>query len=656
MSYLKPVRFAFTGDKKVAQKYLREARRVVYILLERLPKDPLPAGRKKVKLHGGVTVEVVIAGLDVTAIIHAPAPEEKLPRTFDDFVVFPRNAANPDGVYEYPEEILRPPSGKTGWRTFFYDLSHPLYEGFAGAKGTYKNDYKAMPLFPDGIRHAGNIDWRGKDGERLSWYGPENRYWYDTWRQPSAQYGRFVFNLGQVLLDVDQYCTDNSVDFADRLVVGACLREHDDGLYLYAMMTDMPDLSVPPYDIPAFTVYFSESYPLYSVSFTLRRFKLLRDDDPLNTEAQKYSVIDGSAQDLWSASAWRACNPWVFNLEGTKMTTFALGTSPVFTFSTANSDTLAGPPPDEMDRIDVDLTDPFAITFTVTNPSMPAGGGAAAMAIDYNDDGQEIEVALTREPFRGSAHALVLLVGGVKVPLWFKEPSPGYASMNTRRSIVWMDARAQFVVVDEYQIKESTPGIPSGPYVETLYTVIFFQGQEVARTAYSTTGGASGGFDLNIGALDSCAAVPVAPLAWMWMLSAVVSLGTMRASVLGNVFSQRIPYVASETFGQFGARSAVGSPSNPIDALCTEGLSNQPQDVHGRRFAGAAAARDGIIAMSIRLKGLNADPVDPDTSAFYVTGSSLTTVTGLGGTSARYHLIWLLGQPIGGKELPIARP
>jgi hypothetical protein len=653
VSYLKPVRFAFTGDKKVAQKYLREARRVVYILLERLPKDPLPAGRKKVKLHGDVTVEVIIAGLDVTAIIHAPPPKEKLPRTFDDFVVFPRNAANHDGVYEFPEEILRPPGDKTPWRTFFYDMAHPVYEDFAGSKGTYKNDYKAMPLFPDGIRHAGNIDWRGPDGERLSWYGPENRYWYDTYRQPSAQYGKFVFNLGQALLDVDLYCTENAVDFAHRLVVGACIREHDDGRWLYVMMTDMPDLDIPPYDIPSYTVYFSESYPQYTVNFTLRRFKLVKDE--LTTEAQKYSVVDGTAQDLWAASAWRACNPWVFNREGTKMTTFALGSPPLFTFSTSNSDTLAGPPPETMDRIDVDLTDPLSITFATTAPSMPAGGGPATMALDYDDEGQPIEIALTREPFMGSPHALLLLVGTTKLPLWYKEPSPGYDSMNTRRAIVWMDARAQFVVVDEYRLRTSTPGIPSGPYTETMSTVIFFQGQEVARMEYSTTGGPSGGFDLNIGALESCASVAVAPLAWVWMLSGVASIGVMRASVLGLVFSQRIPYVVSETFGQFGARSAVGSPSNAISASCTEGLSNQLQDLHGRRFATGAAARDGIIVLSTRLKGLIADPVSPDTSAFYVTGNSLPTLAGVSGTSARYHLIWLLGQPIGGEELPIAR-
>src|SRR5690606_33738713 len=99
------------------------------------------------------------------------------------------------------------------------------YETFSGRKGTYG------ARFPEGVRYAGNVDWRGKDGERVSWYGPERRYWAAPYLSLHSQYGRFVFILGHKLLDLQEYD-----GFPEPFVMGACIV----GTHLYVVQADLP--------------------------------------------------------------------------------------------------------------------------------------------------------------------------------------------------------------------------------------------------------------------------------------------------------------------------------------------------------------------------------------------------------------------------------
>src|SRR5690606_35861489 len=131
---------------------------------------------------------------DIPRITITPAPPQPSippPIVRDDFVVWARTGALPDGIDEdRPQQILRP-----AWTTFFDNADVEGYEDFTGDKGTYGG------MFPQGLLLAGNIDWLSPiTGERISWYGPSSRYWYDDWRLPRAQYGKHVFHLGQVLL------------------------------------------------------------------------------------------------------------------------------------------------------------------------------------------------------------------------------------------------------------------------------------------------------------------------------------------------------------------------------------------------------------------------------------------------------------------------
>lgn len=650
MAYNQPVRFFYDGDKVVAARYVREARRLIANMLALLP-PTTPAGRRIFRYPEGVSIEIIIADQQVTTIIRTTPPVRKLQRLFDDFVVTPRSSVWPDGTdADHPQMILRAPQADgESWRTFFYDQTNPLYAGFAGPKGTYKNNPTGQPLFPDGIVHAGNVDWRGQNGERISWYGPDSRYLFDIYRQPSDQYGRFVFNLGQVLFDVDKYCIDNTVDWYARLVVGACLREHDDETWLYMMMAEMPDLSIPTRTVGPQEVYFSESYPMYDVDYRLRRVRLQRA--PLTTKAMKWSAVDGSAEEVWSYSVARGCNPWVFSTDGTKMTTFALPISPVFLFNDNLSTELGNVPPAQQDRIDVDVSNPSAPNASTTHPSMAPGASSAVTAVDYTDGGDLIEVSLRRAPLSLSPHGLSLMMGSVAYPLWYSEPpAAGFTSRAVRRRIVWLDARAQFMVCEELLYN-----IGSGVYRFEYATVVMHRGEVVSRRVSTVDAGSGSAEDDAIGVLEGCKDVSVAPLAMLWMLRANIFSTTVRASIDGLMVAQMLqPFVPSATFGQFGARSNSVGPSTAVSSFARSGFSNSLTDIHGHRQSFGAAATEGKLLYSGWFD--DGQVSVKNQSVAYATGGSLAALTGVGESNSRYHPIWLLGQPIGGDRPPIATP
>lgn len=61
-------------------------------------------------------------------------------------------------------------------------------------------------LFPDGLNRAGNVDWHGKGGWVLSWYGPRTRY-----LDASFQLQPWVFFKGRELVDARDYIDTDAV-------------------------------------------------------------------------------------------------------------------------------------------------------------------------------------------------------------------------------------------------------------------------------------------------------------------------------------------------------------------------------------------------------------------------------------------------------------
>lgn len=80
---------------------------------------------------------------------------------------------------------------------------------------------KYSPLFPDGLNRAGNVDWHGRGGWVLSWYGPRTRY-VDF----SCQLKPWVFFKGKPIFDATV-----AVD-TDAVVRGACITRVGNGTHL----------------------------------------------------------------------------------------------------------------------------------------------------------------------------------------------------------------------------------------------------------------------------------------------------------------------------------------------------------------------------------------------------------------------------------------
>lgn len=72
MTYLDPMRLALSGDKARALQHVRTARAVAFGLINLNAEGDAIVGRRRVRLDDGTSIEVVQAGIDVTAHIDAP--------------------------------------------------------------------------------------------------------------------------------------------------------------------------------------------------------------------------------------------------------------------------------------------------------------------------------------------------------------------------------------------------------------------------------------------------------------------------------------------------------------------------------------------------------------------------------------------------------
>lgn len=661
MAFNRPVRFLYQGDRVAALRYVREARRLLFIYENWLTKSGAKSGRHKVKLKDGVVIELVIAMSQAQATITVPPAKKLEVRAFDDFVTLARSDIYPDGRDpDHPEQILRAPQENQPWRTFFYDQTTEGYEDFGGPKGTYRRNPDGSELFPDGIPSAGNIDWLGPNGERISWYGPDTRYWFDTYRQPKAQYGKFVFSLGQVLLDVDQYCIDSNDNWTGRLVLGAGLRDMENGdKWLYLVTADLPDVDTPPVSVPPNSVYFSTNFPTYDVQAQIRAIKLI--EDLTSEEAMKWRPDPDNQVFLWQASIPAAANPWVFNQDCTKLVTFVHSLYTQVTFSDQYSTQLfpGVPPVADSYRIDVAINEPFDAQETITTVGVDPGGSAPCAA-DFDANNEEITISVAREAFGDSPAAVVMYFGNLRLPMWFKNNAlaPGYTDGCVRRTILWADAR-EGAVVFSTQENAWTENPPRNSLTR-LYVEITRNGNFLRRilSAQSTVTNSSQVLrDRDIGALQATADTRISPFVFMWMLSAQYTFFGYRAQLLGLSASNALrPHDTVDCFGQYRA-NAAGSATMSLPIPTVSMFFNNRADKHGHKVAASGAVHGEHLLYS------GADPRSVlqfegahDESITFVTGSDFPTLTGVSGPYQRYHPVWIMGLPIGGERPPIATP
>ena len=397
---------------------------------------------------GTVLIGEVVGGLPrMTIDVTIPVSAGRRPRFRDDFVVWARDATRPDGIDpEHPQQVIRP-----SWTTFFYSESTPGYDDFSGAKGTYR------ALFPDGIRRAGNLDWIGPDGERVSWYGPSTRYWVDPYVQPRAQFGKFVFLLGQVLLDVDAYiaASDPLPEFAERYVLGAAL----DGLDLIVVLADLPVESTPAGTVPGNTIIVPSPWTLESVPTTICRFSVTLADqiDP----AGRMRVAPGSRVVMWSGDIARGSAPWFFNASVSRAVCLGLPESCTATYSVFSPEPgLVGAPSASSPLWQAEIGDETA-SVSQSAVSLPAIGAEAVLAADYRGDAPA-QIVIRRRSIAGTIEGFALLQAGVEIPLNVEELIAGpNHQLVTSRYVLHADAREGVIVCARIRVESNGGAVVS---------------------------------------------------------------------------------------------------------------------------------------------------------------------------------------------------
>lgn len=644
------------GDANTAAQHLPTARKLLGAVVADAERLELGTLKRTQRIDAGTEIEAEIIGSQPRITIRVSGTDSKTTdQRIGDFVVWARDDVQPNGINDqHPQQILKPE-----WRTYFFDEEVlPAYDAFPRRKGTYRFS-SGVEVFPDGIKHAGNIDWLGSIGERISWYGPSSRYWFDRWRQPSAQYGRFVFMLGQILLDIDAYCAASSHDFAERLVLGAAL----DGTSLLVMQADMPDLPAPsvPVGRPG-DVYVTPPCPVDEVALRLVRYPLLLDLTEPPT--QRVFVATGEHVTLWVGTGIGWVNPWFFNADGTRAESFAMPEqtglhqyipdvgAAVYDTPSASSEHLSlaiAPSSASLATQDCALElnqeeafAPVAVDYDYRgNRVLLEFGYRAFGPVPVYSDGDENQASTGVAPWAN----YLLRANGREVRIF--EYTDADATLARWRRLVTMDLRFRtysFIQTEQFADWQVVVNlhIESRPDLTVTCTPPIAEKLVVDVGPPPHTGWQALCWWAGVGA--------IAPLA---MLVGVLKLGIEGVTFgpgfyLDNGFNPMwyLP-AASQLFGTqaFYARDN-GSVLIAEFAFTSLGYTtfwNNRPDTEGRRNPVSLAVGDNHLMYSG--PGWFADYNDGDFDGFhFVTGDTLGSLTGVAAQDPSYHPIWVLGE------------
>ena len=614
------------GDRQAAAPYLGDGRKLLGEVMEEAARNGLGVHVMHRKLEDGTVIVAEKHG-DIPRITITPAPprpEIPPPIVRDDFVVWARTGALPAGIDpDRPQQILRP-----AWTTFFDNADMDAFEDFPGEKGTYGG------VFPQGLLLAGNCDWVSPTtGERVSWYGPSSRYWYDDWRLPRSQYGKHVFHLGQVLLDVDAYADALAEPFIERYVLGAALR----GLSLYAMMADLPesiDTSSPPptpSDNP--DGWSNSSYPQGTVPLVLRRFQLAVTPTPGNP--MEYVVV--GHEDLWDASIARAVAPWAFDADVVTAVShlppadagWTRRGASTWAYPSANNQVL---------RLDIE-----AASLTSTAVTLEPGPSVAPLAEENG-----VVLSLARQTYSGNPDALHYRIGEHSyVALAGGDGELAYTWYSMRK-LVWADLREHALLLRSEDYDHATLTV-------SISFVLCRDGVETVLWEDSGASGINLQRDVVKATLEQFGERAVAPSALAHLNAYGMTPGGLnhnaQAALLLNHYY--LLFRKAETAGQtrFSADGATWTNSSNKNTQAQDIGANTQLDGLGHSTLPGFATYKGysVFSMPMSRSNLNGRRI----VLAHATGSTLAAVTdvpgedttesGVLGNDARYHPVWLLG-------------
>lgn len=616
---------------EAAAPYLPEARKLLGQVFEDAAFNNLGVHKLRKVLDDGTVIVAEKHGEipRVTITPALPPPTERPTTGHDDFVVWARTTAQPDGIdAAHPQQILRP-----SWRTFFFDEDVAGFDVFPGSKGQYAG------TFPAGVPLAGNIDWRNEAGERFSWYGPSSRYWYDDWRQPRAQYGKHVFNLGQILLDVDAYCTASDEDFAERYVMGASKV----GASLYVVMAALPEaVSWPPPPASATQspdAWSAPSYPITDIPLVLRRFSVTTS--PAKPGPMKYGIAAHSHEDLWSGTVPRAASPWHFDAAGKSAVTHV---PPASSQIIERGTDVVRPSVSHL-RLKLEIAADGSVSRSDTAITLLPGGSAALLAEDGHYDLQ-----IVRKAVGNDGDALVYRYAGHDYTALRSESAPVFRY--DRRQIIWADLRDGTLLLWNDSIVQDLG------WNFTAALILCRDGVETVLWSDGNTAANFGSGDAIALILARLAAGSVAPLA----LAHLHAFGVLTGGGGGVHDAQLsllhahyfVPFRKADIFGQdvfaFDAGPWTNSQSK-VDVARDISANTQVDGLGHTTLPGFATSKGSSVFSYPMNAGINGRRI----VLAHATGSTLADLTGVAGSDtteagqvgndARYHPVWLLGKP-----------
>lgn len=634
MTYLDPIRLHIVGDREKAARHIRLARQLAFAILRQTRESGAEIARREVLFADGVRVQVRVAGLEVIVTITVPE-EERRDRRIDDFVVWARDAVLPDGIdEEKPEQILATA------RTYFANGALDAYIDFTGPKATYSQ------VFPDGIRRHGNIDWESAAGLRISWYGPSSRYFYDAYVQPRSIYGKQVFFLGQLLLDIDQYEQDMEASFfAERYVMGAGLRGTGE---LLVLLADLPVATPEPPDTGPDTVVVPPPWPTREISLRLVRFNLARRTDPSQTEFLTVQV--GEHLSLWSDVMACGVQPWFFNQSGSQAASVGLPSDVFAGWSDAAGGVYKSPATDSAVHT-LQISENSAFLTSVGN-ALGVAPSTAVLAVDYVADTQ-VHALVRREaapgatPFYHDMDLYYLSVGGAEYPFYTLR-FDGSASHQTtlRNHFAYVDLRTNVVLVYVLSVSLLVGGEPVSRhfFVEQWRDGVRAFQQEVDWVAAAAAGMPRAVAYWPRDWIDEHGSHPATPhfalYATYHSQEGVVTRLSWYNSAASTAVLPWAPEHYYAHYRNFSTYTLVASRSNA-------GFSSDKLDHDGKPSILGCASSAYTTMFSLPVPA----PVAND-SAHAVTGAGgerqLPARTGVGGGNMRYHPIWVLGRPPSG--------
>lgn len=637
MTYNAPVRLALRGDRRVAERYIRTGRTLLFKAMRAAGASGAVQGRQSFKVDN-VTIDVLFAGEQAAIVITAPGGAPETFKVEEQFVTWPRDIDHPLGLDALHPQLMHSIKDDE-WVTLFYSTEIEGYDEVTVAKGTYRTE-KGVEVFPAGVRHAGNIDWRSKDGLRVSWYGPSSRYFYDAYVQARSQYGKHVFMLGQVLLDVEQYIIDSEPDapFIERWVLGAAVQDNK----LFVMHGYLPpDISDDTSMIPPYTAVVALPYASTTGGGQYVVAGVLCTYDLVPTDPVGFAVVPQSREVITSVALPGGFNPWFFNESVTAAVSVGLPQNPATVISNGNIVSPATP----TSRVWTLATTGAMSTAFVT---LATGDSRGVIACDFKGD-ELVQLEVVRSQSGDGSDIFELSCGDYRTALLRETMvTPDNRTQTIeRRNLKFADLREDLFVTRRFGFNvEFEPGQP----VES--SPLFTWGVELwhaGRTQFTPTDYNVGSFPDNVAQVErderlAVATIPLSPSGVMYMtwvgqrnsgLTTFIWVRGMSASY------DKIDAPPEALFGKYGV--TAGTPLPPTLVSVRFGTA-PPTDTDGHFSMGGGAAYD-IAAMYSGPVTTLAGHLDVGYAHLVSSppGTQLPVLSGVGGQKARYHPIWLLG-------------